>query len=300
MLTVLLSLPLTGGTRGRVAPGDVDGAIEAAGLSRPGVHLGIEVALVGGEVLFSRDPDVPRAAASAVKSAIAVDLLATRGGSLDDVPTGVDALLTPGMHPAFDGFTPEQLSHCRAELVGKSYLELARIMMGRTRATNEAYNAACNVIMVKLGGPEAIGERIAALDPALAGFTISHYMQRWNGDGDNLASPAALVALYRMTATGTVPGLPPREMEILQALLLEEGDGGPGSVYEKDGTLYPRPMVRVHAGYELREGGSLIYAVMGEVAEPSSDDPADSFLRLMNGVDAVTATCREMSPPGRR
>jgi hypothetical protein len=145
-----------------------------------------------------------------------------------------------------------------------------------------------------------VGGRLAALDPAFRGFSITRYMQQWKGDGDNRASPAALVALYRMAAAGRVPGLSAEGTALLRDLLLQEGDGGPGSVFEKDGTLFPRPMVRVHAGYQVREEGDLIYAVMAEVSEPSPQDPAGSFLELMNAVDAVAGAARALPLPGPR
>jgi hypothetical protein len=293
VLAVLLFAPLVLGA-GLTRP-DLDAAVSA--LAGDGGQLGVLVVVEGKGVVVSRDPAVPRAAASAIKTAIAVDLLSVRGDLLDTVPAGVDALLRPGTHPAFRGFTPRELEEARAQLSGKTYRELARIMMGRTDAVNAVYNAACNLIMIKLGGPRAIGERIHALDPSLAGLDVNRYMQSWNGDGDNTATPEALVSLYRMAASGDVPGLDETGVQTLRAFLRRDGSGGPGTVYEKVGTLYPQPMVRVHAGYQHRDSGNLVYAVMGEIPKEGTGDEAERFARLMNAVDHVTEACLRLAGP---
>jgi hypothetical protein len=266
-------------------------------LERSGAKLGIQIEMEGRGVLFSRAPHAPRSAASAIKSAVALDLFAVRGDLLDTRPVGVDHLLRPGTHPAFRGFPPDQLERARGDLVGRTYWELARIMMGRTPAGNEVYNAACNLIMIKLGGPRAIGGRLRGLDPSFAGFDINRYMGSWNGDGDNTATPEALVSFYRMVSGGAVPGLNRAQVEMLRTLLLHDGDGGPGTVYEKMGTLFPKPMVRVRAGYLQREAGNLVYAVMGEIPESDRGDPAELFVELMNAVDSVTVACLRLGSP---
>jgi hypothetical protein len=271
--------------------------IDSLDLYRAGLELGVEVTVEGQGVLYRRGAGEARAAASAIKTAIALDLLAVLGEELQEVPSGVDFLLTSGNHPAFRGFTPEQLAHCRSRLPGLSYLDLARVMMGRTPAPAEVYNAACNVIMVKVGGPAAITRRLHELDPVLGGIDINRYMETWDGDGDNRATPRSLVALYSMTSHGIVPGLDGERVAILRELVLEVGDGGPGSVFEKGGTLFPVPMVRVHAGYVERPGRDLVYAVMGEIpAVEEGEDPGKLFLELMATVDSVAVLCRACAP----
>lgn len=272
--------------------------IDSLPLYREGLKLGVEVAREGEGVLYRRRAEEARAAASAIKTAIALDLLAVFGSQLDDVPVGIEFLLAPGNHPAFAGFTSEQLATCRSRLAGLTYLELARVMMGRAPAPAEAYNAACNLLMVKLGGPASITRRLHEMDPLLAGIDINRYMETWNGDGDNRATPRSLVTLYSMTSHGIVPGLDARRVEILRELVLEEGDGGPGSVFEKGGTLFPVPMVRVHAGYVERPGRDLVYAVMGEIPDAVDGDPGDLFVELMSAVDSVAVLCRACAPGG--
>lgn len=292
---VLVAAGLFGGGSGLIRP-DLDAEIATLDLDRDGMELGILVVIEGQGVVASRAPTTPRSTASAIKTAIAVDLLSVRGDLLDTVPAGIDPLLRPGTHPAFRGFAPDELARARAQLAGRTYRELARIMMGRTDAGNAVYNAACNIIMIKLGGPKAIRDRLHGLDPAFRGLDINRYMQSWNGDGDNTATPQALVTLYRMTASGDVPGLDPAGIDTLRAFLRRDGDG-PGMVYEKIGTLYPEPMVRVHAGYLHRDSGTLVYAVMGEIRKTGPGDVAERFARLMNAVDHVTEACQRLAEP---
>ena len=275
------------------ATSDWEGEIKRLGLEASGVHLGMEVVIEGQGVVMSRAARVPRAAASAIKTAVALDLLSSHGRNMDDIVQGTESMLQPGMHPAMSGFSHENLAHCRTELSGKSYRDLLRVMMGRTGSSNEAYNAACNLIMIKLGGPESITRRLHALDPSLSGIVLNRYMEQWNGDGDNQATPEALVSLYRMTASGSVPGIEADALAELKDLLRRDEEADP--VYEKEGTLFPRPMVRVRAGYVEDGGRRLVYAVMGEVPDPASPASSDVFLRLMRGVDAMALQCRGLA-----
>jgi hypothetical protein len=282
---------LCGGTP---APTDWDKEIRRLGLERPEIQLGYEVVIEGKGVVKSRAPGVPRAAASAIKTAIAIDFLGAQGMNLDEVLQGSETLLEPGTHPAMSGFTPDELAHCRTELAGKTYRDLLSIMMGRRASSNEAYNAACNLIMIKLGGPESITRRLHGLDPSLRGIVLNRYMQQWNGDGDNQATPDALVSLYRMTASGAVPGLGSGEIKELRELLRRKDETD--TLYEKEGTLFPRPMVRVRAGFVQKPDGCLVYAIMGEVPQPGAPASSDLFLQLMRGVDAMAVQCRRLYP----
>jgi len=291
LLCLLLPTALCGGAP---AATDWDKEIQRLGLERPGIQLGYEVVIEGKGIVKSRAAGVPRAAASAIKTAIAVDFLCAHATSLDDVLQGSESLLEPGTHPAMSGFTRDELAQCRTELAGKTYRDLLSIMMGRGAASNEAYNAACNLIMIKLGGPESITRRLHNMDPALRGIVLNRYMQQWNGDGDNQATPEALVSLYRMTASGALPGLAPDEMRELRSLLRREED--PELLFEKEGTLFPRPMVRVRAGFIEKPDGCLVYAIMGEVPEPSAPASSDLFLELMRGVDKMAVECRSLYP----
>jgi len=150
---------------------DWEKEIQRLGLECPGIQLGYEVVIEGKGVVKSRAPDVPRAAASAIKTAIALDLLGAHGMNMDEVLQGSESLLEPGTHPAMSGFTSEELAHCRTELAGRTYRDLLSIMMGGRATSNEAYNAACNLIMIKLGGPESITRRLHGLDPSLRGIS---------------------------------------------------------------------------------------------------------------------------------
>lgn len=273
----------------------LDEAVRRAGFGMNGLEVGLDVIVEGEGPLASRAAGTPRPAASAIKTAIALVLLANPATALNEKPAGVELLLCAGAHPAFRGFSTGELRRARAELVDKSHLELARVMMGRTDAPNDVYNAACNILMIKLGGPRAIETRLHALDPAFRGFRIDHYMLTWNGDGDNRATPRALVALYRAIARGEIHGLDDERARLLRDLVRESGDGSPGSVYEKAGTLYPRPMARVHAGYVERGERDLVFAVMGEAVETPDEPPADTFVRLMAAVDSLAAACRRIA-----
>ena len=258
-----------------------------------GLDLGVEVYLAGHGTLFSREPQRAMATASAIKSFVALDLLREKGSDLEQVPN-LQRLLYPGSHPAFSGFTTLELESAREALHGLSYRELAEVMMGRTEHTNATYNVACNVLLYISGGLEAVQTRIRAAHPMFAQIQIDHYMYLWRNDGDNLASPHALVALYRMVSEGTAPGLDGDQGALFREWLLHEGDGGIGSRIGKRGTLFPSPMARIQAGYIERDDQDLVYAIMGEMRDVPGVDPSDAFVMLLAVVDTLTAIVEEL------
>lgn len=257
-----------------------------------GFDVGVEVHVEGEGIVYSRAADEPRFAASAIKTFVALDLVARTRLDLDTEPAGVGMLLWPGVHPAFAGLRDDQLARVRRELSGRTWRELARIMMGRTAAPNDVYNAACNLVMIKLGGPEAIQERVRGMHEAFSDLVLDHYMLTWNGDGDNRVSPHALVSLYRMIASGGVPGVGPERVAVLRDLL-HDGSAG-DALFGKPGTLYPAPMARVQAGYLERGDRDLVFAVMGEMRPPGNVPPADAFVVLLASVDSLAARCRRL------
>jgi len=145
--------------------------------------------------------------------------------------------------------------------------------------------------MIDLGGPQAIGARIRALDPEFAGLDLNRYMLTWHHDGDNRVTPRVLVALYRAVAEGRFPGLDDAEVGRLRDLLRSHGDGGPGSRFEKQGTLYPDPMVRVQAGYVERGDRDLVYAIMGQMRGDLGLNEKGAFVGLLAAVDTLAAMC---------
>jgi hypothetical protein len=277
----------------RVAGRSLRRSVEVVTGSEFGIDLGVEVFVEGRGYLYRRQAEVPRPAASAIKAFVLLDLI-REGPPVDGVPHGAQRLLYPGVHIGFSGFSGAELARARTVLAGKTYGDLARIMMGRTESPNDVYNAACNLLMIKLGGPRRIAARVRGYHPEFATVDINRYMQRWNHDGDNRVSPSALVALYRMVSEGRVPGLDPPAVARLRELLLEEGNGGPGSRFGKQGTLYPDPMARIQAGYREREGGDVVFAVMGELRNTGTLADRDAFVVLLAAVDSVAAMCAKL------
>ena len=272
------------------ADGDsrIDQAVQQIIHSEFDIDLGLAVFVEGEGPVYSRDSDRLFPAASSMKSFVALDFLARYPDRLNKVPLDLSSLLIFGRHPAFFGFSKEEMDVVRGRLTGKTYLELAQIMMGHTNDSNMVYNAACNVLMVELGGPRAIQTHLAQLDSAFSGLDFNRYMYQWNGDGDNRATPAALARLYSMLSRGDLPGLKDMQVSQLRSLLQREDRR-----FEKAGTLYPKPMARIHAGFDDRGDRDLVYAVMGELQNNSHLAPPDAFVLLLAVVDTLTAIVRE-------
>lgn len=259
-------------------------------IARYGVDIGAWVYLENQGVLYERKPDRPMPAASAIKTFIALDFLQQRESRLDETFPEIDSLLH---HPAFRGFTAGGLAEAARQLSGKSYRYLAEVMMGADGKPVEVYNAACNLLLIDLGGPQAVSRRMHRLSPDFKGLDIHQYMEQWNGHGDNMVTPRSLAGLYLLLSRNAIPGASPEVHDQLRALL-DRSAPGEAPVFEKSGTLYPLPMARIRAGYLERPQADLVFALMGTMTNPGRLELPDAFVLLLASMDTLTTIIQEV------
>ena len=212
--------------------------------------------------------------ASAIKTSILIELFARFADALDQPPPGLDAILRDD-HPAITHFSPQQRDEVRKGLAGGSVRRLGGIMMGSVPASNIVYNAAANVAIALLGGPEEATRSIRARDPAFAPIAVRRYMLAdRKATGDNVATAAALASVIQRLASRRVPGIADSTVEDIRRAMLAKDDPRGGRLFLKDGDLASDPITCVRSGWsEKPGGGAIVFVVMIAQDKPDSLTP---------------------------
>jgi hypothetical protein len=264
---------------------EVDGLLQAHG---EGIAASLWLGGATGPAWFAREPATPRPTASAIKTFYLVELFDTAADTLDRPLDGVATVLADDAHPAISHFAAAQRDEIRRELSGASARRIGLVMMGTAAASNEVYNAAANVTTAVLGGPEALTARIHRRNPAFAGVAARRYMLRDRKEhGDNEAPAAALAALYRKLATGTLAGLDAATLEAIRAALRRTDDPVLGRHFAKDGSLPSDPLAEVRAGWYETAAGPRVYVVMATQPGPGPAGREASSQRLSRTATAL-------------
>jgi hypothetical protein len=235
-----------------------------------------------GAPYYASGPGETLPTASAIKTAILVELFANFAGSLlDQPPQGLNVILRDD-HPAIVHFSPQQRDEVRKSLAGVTVRRLGGIMMGSVPATNIVYNAAANVAIALLGGPEEASRAIHSRDPAFASIAVRRYMLAdRKATGDNVATPAALAAVLQRLASRRIPGIAEATMEDTRNAMLAKDVPRPGRLFVKDGDLASDPITCVRSGWSEEPGGrAIIYVVMIAQDEPDARTRDESHQTL--------------------
>jgi hypothetical protein len=269
-----------------------------------GVVASVWVGGKGGDPWFAREAEVPRPAASAIKTAYLVALFARFADDLDASPPGLDDALADD-HPAMAPYSPGQRDEIRAALRGASARTLGGVMMGSIPAPNHVYNAAASCVTALFGGPEGLTAAIRALDPGFAPISARRYMLAPRGvTGDNEASAAALAMVMRRVVAGDLPGVEAGTLEAIRgAIIARDGHLGLDGRHQfKGGSLDTDPMARIHSGWwEVPDddGGPIVYAVMLSRPVPGDRPRSEAGDRLEALAGRITAVVLESARDAR-
>jgi hypothetical protein len=245
------------------------------------IRTGLCVGAPAGEALYASGSGETLPTASAIKTAILVEMFARFADALDRPPPGLDALLKDD-HPAIVHFSPEQRDEVRKALAGVPVRRLGGIMMGSVPASNIVYNAAANVAIALLGGPDEATRSIRARDPAFAPIAVRRYMLAdRKATGDNVATPAALAAVLRCLSSRHLSGLTEATLEDIRQAMLVKDEPGRGKVFIKDGDLASDPITCVRTGWcEKPGGGAIVFVVMIAQDEPGARSRDEAYRDL--------------------
>ncbi len=254
------------------------------------------IGTANGATLYAESPDVPRPAASSIKTAYLVEFFSDRADALDEpVPGAVDVVGNPD-HPAIVHFDADTQAEIQEHLETATARTVGRHMIRGTGVSNPVYNAAANLVTAFLGGPPELTDKIQARHPDYAGIDSRRYMLAARDvTGDNTATAGSLAAVLAAVARGDVPGVSSETHEAMRDILFLE-DTGDGRHFYKGGSLNSNPITRVLSGYYAApgepSGRELVYAFMAEIpgpesVAPSDLEPGDAGRRLQDHLEAL-------------
>ena len=281
---------------GRQAIAAVLGGVGAADFTDLGLSVWIGPA--DGAPLYAESADVPRPAASSIKTAYLVEFFSDRADTLDESVPGAAEIVTDSKHPAIVHFDADTQAEIAAHLETATVRTVGRHMIRGTGVSNPVYNAAANLVTAFLGGPPSLTTRIHALDPEFDGIHSRRYMLAARDvTGDNEATAASLAAVLSAIARGDLPGVSDATHEAMRDILFLE-ETGDGRHFYKGGSLNSQPITRVLSGYWETpgepSGRQLVYAFMAELPGPESVapgdlEPADAGRRLQDHLESLRA-----------
>jgi hypothetical protein len=253
------------------------------------VRTGLWVGGPAGDALYENGSGETLPTASAIKTAILIELFARFADALDQPPPGLDALLRDD-HPAIAHFSPQQRDEVRKGLAGGSVRRLGGIMMGSVPASNIVYNAAANVAIALLGGPEEATRSIGARDPGFAPIVVRRYMLTdRKAKGDNVATAAALATVLQRLGSRRVNGIASSTLEDIRRAILAKDDPRRGRLFLKEGDLATDPVTCVRSGWtEKTGGGTVVFVVMLAQDKPASLTADQAHRDLAATADRLT------------
>ncbi len=266
-----------------------------------------DLSLTGGAPLHAEAADVPRPAASSIKTSYLVELFADREGNLlDPLPDAASVVGDPD-HPAVTHFDAETQAEIREALTAAPTETVGFHMIRGTGVSNAVYNAAANLTTAFLGGPAELTRRIHARHPDFAGIHSRRYMLAARDvTGDNTATAASLAAVLAGIARGDTPGVSAGVHDEIRKILFLE-DTPDGLHFFKGGSLNSDPLTRVLSGYYQETafsapGAALTYVFMVELPGPAGIAPGtldrgEAGERLQELVSAMRDAAL---PPARR
>jgi hypothetical protein len=263
------------------------------------LRVGLHIEDAQGKFITSLRSTTPFASASAIKTALLIELFDQYATELDLSPPALAAFMED-THPAVVHFTPAQRAEIRKGLGGASVRRIGKVMMGTESASNLVYNAAANMTIALLGSPTACTERIHKRSSDLQGMTVRRYMLAPRDQpGDNMATPASLATVWRWLANNAVPDVHADTQRAIEDAILTSSKrhGVSGAHRYKDGALDSWPRTRVYAGCVNVAGLSRAYAVMLEQPMSDSNDPRVPNEPLESLGLRLTATALEKATP---
>ena len=284
---LLLALSLTSGLLAaddppRLGRDKTEQAVQAI-IAKHGarVRIGLWVGGPAVNALYASGSGEMLPTASAIKTAILIELFARFADALDRPPLGLDAILRDD-HPAIAHFSPQQRDEVRKSLEAIPVRRLGGIMMGSVPASNLVYNAAANLAIALLGGPAGATRSIRARDPAFTPIAVRRYMLAdRKATGDNEATPAALAAVLQRLSSRRVPGIAEATEEDIRRAILARDDPRRGRVFLKDGDLASDPITCVRTGwFETPDGKTIVYVVMIARDEPGARTRDEAYRDL--------------------
>jgi len=233
--------------------------------------IGIIVLDRRGRVVFQHNSELELPAASSVKSILLLELFATFADELDTTDRDdIKQIVTNSKHPAIAHFGAKSKKLIAEGLAGVSIKQLGSILIdyrdqAGTKYSNAVYNAASNVAIALLGGPEGTTAKIHNRHKSFQDVHFRRYMLAdRNVSGDNTASPLALATLFHVSVGKSPQGVKARTAKEVSKILHSVDYKNGAKLYSKGGTLHSDPVTQVRSGQYRRGKIRMNYAIMAK------------------------------------
>ncbi len=259
------------------------------------MKIGIAVIDASGKTIFLLNAEKELPTASAIKTAILLELFARYDQNLSNSPKEILQILSDPEHLAFAHYSDASKKIMVADLSGVSIKRLGWIMIKKRddagkKYSNATYNAATNVAIALLGGPQVTTRLLRNREKSASGITINRYMlANRNTTGDNTATPMAMASLYQKIFGGELRSLPPVVVKEVQRILHSRDDSDGSRLYRKGGTLYSDPVTRVEAGCYRHGDRSMNFAIMCTQPLHESDSGKSQYKNLVQWTRSIYA-----------
>lgn len=196
-------------------------------------------------------------------------MFATFADDLDAVDReDIGEIVNNGKHPAIAHFSTKRKKQIAEGLSGVSIRQLGSILIdyedqAGNKYSNAVYNAASNVAIALLGGPEAASMAIQNRHKDFADVNFRRYMlAKRNVTGDNTATPLSLATLFHITVGRSPKGVKAQTAKEIASILHSVDYKNGAKLYSKGGTLYSDPVTQVRSGHYRRGKVRMNYAIM--------------------------------------
>lgn len=254
-----------------------------------GVQAAVWLADRDGRVLFARDAEALRPTASAIKVPLLVELLARCADKPAPKLTRSAQIVDSVAHPAMKPFPAPAHAEIQTRLRNADVDTAAATMIRGDGVANATYNAAANLVIAELGGPQGADQALAARWPGAPEIRVRRYMLAPRDEfGDNEASARALGKVWLALLRQEIPGADQALATRARAVLAVAPDAKYGAHFCKHGALDSLPLARVLSGaYERGERGLVYVVMLSQPALPEGTTPADEGKRLEQTAAAI-------------
>lgn len=233
------------------------------------ISIGVAILDDKGKLVFGINEIEEMPAASSIKALILFELLDKYRTSSDRTVAEIPAILRNAKHPAMAHFSPESKQKIQRSLENVTVEDLGKILVDSSdsngrKYSNSVYNAASNIAIALLGGPESCTQLIHDRHKSLDGIFVRRYMLAKRSAGDNTATPRSLASFYylvfnseakKINSTNAVLS---KTQEILHATTYSSGN----ILFAKGGTLYSDPVTNVRSGRYATSNNAMNYAIL--------------------------------------
>jgi len=255
-------------------------------------EIGLIVLDRRGRIVFQHNSELELPAASSIKSHILLELFVKFAEELESTERDdIKKIVNDPKHPAIAHFSSKSKKLIAEELSSVSIQDLGSILIdyedqSGKKYSNAVYNAASNVAIALLDGPEGATAAIQNRHEAFENVNVRRYMlANRNVTGDNTATPLGLATLFHISVGKAPKGVKAKITKEVANILHSVDYKNGAKLYYKGGTLYSNPVTQVRSGQYRKGKIRMNYAIMAKqtLKSKTSGKKQYEFLKKLTG-----------------